>query len=174
MADDLDDFLKQAALRRQQRQQNRPARPSAQKPSSQQTSVEPPRLRPESQTLQPSIPTENDRFSSPYQPTVGNLSTNLPSGNVSRNVDEADERMAAHIKHAFQSDIGKLRSTSNVTPGANLKRDQPSTLTETPATVAEPQPSAKVSAVSMARQLRDPQTLRMAIIAHEIMKRPWQ
>jgi hypothetical protein len=47
-------------------------------------------------------------------------------------------------------------------------------LTETPATQVEPQKTAMVSSASMIHQLRDPQTMRMAIIAHEILKRPWQ
>lgn len=158
MADDLDDFLKQAALRRQQRQQQqkRPVAKPAPPPMQ-----EPPRLRPEVPRLQPELPTAQVVDSrTPYQPTVGNLSTNLPSGNLSRGIRQADE-------------LGQIRSTNSVT-AAGKKRDQPSNLLETPAAAAEPQQSAKVSSVSMIKQLRDPQTLRMAIIAHEIMKRPWQ
>jgi hypothetical protein len=157
MADDLDDFLKQAALRRQQRQQQkRPVAKPAPPPMQ-----EPPRLRPEVPRLQPELPTAQVvDYRTPYQPTVGNLSTNLPSGNLSRGIRQADE-------------LGQIRTTNSVT-AAGKKRDQPSNLLETPAAAAEPQQSAKVSSVSMIKQLRDPQTLRMAIIAHEIMKRPWQ
>lgn len=157
MADDLDDFLKQAALRRQQRQQQK--RPVA-KPAPPQTK-ESPRLRPEVPRLQPELPTAQVvDYSTPYQPTMGNLSTNLPSGNLSRGIRQSDE-------------LSQIRTTNSVT-AAGKKRDQTLSLSETPAAAAEPQQSAKVSSVSMIKQLRDPQTLRMAIIAHEIMKRPWQ
>ena len=157
MADDLDDFLKQAALRRQQRQQQkRPVAKPAPPPIK-----EPPRLRPEMPRLQPELPTAQAADCSlPYQPTIGNLSTNLPSGNLSRGIRQADE-------------LSQIRTTNSVT-AAGKKRDTSSSLSETPAAAAEPQQSAKVSSVSMIKQLRDPQTLRMAIIAHEIMKRPWQ
>ena len=170
MADDLDDFLKQAALRRQQRQQQkRPVAKPAQPPLK-----EPPRARPEVPRLQPEVPTAQVvDYSTPYQPTVGNLSTNLPSGNLGRGIRQADERMESHVKQVFQHELGQIRTTNSAT-AAGKKRDQPSNLLETPATAAEPQQSAKVSSVSMIKQLRDPQTLRMAIIAHEIMKRPWQ
>ncbi len=157
MADDLDDFLKQAALRRQQRQQQkRPVAKPALPPIK-----EPPRLRPEVPRLQPELPTAQVvDYSPPYQPTIGNLSTNLPSGNLSLGIRQADE-------------LSQIRTTNSMT-AAGKKRDQSSSLSETPAAAAEPQQSAKVSSVSMIKQLRDPQTLRMAIIAHEIMKRPWQ
>lgn len=157
MADDLDDFLKQAALRRQQRQQQkRPVAKPALPPIK-----EPPRLRPEVPRLQPELPTAQVvDYSPPYQPTIGNLSANLPSGNLSLGIRQADE-------------LSQIRTTNSMT-AAGKKRDQSSSLSETPAAAAEPQQSAKVSSVSMIKQLRDPQTLRMAIIAHEIMKRPWQ
>ena len=166
----MDDFLKQAALRRQQRQQQK--RPATQ-PAKQPTQP-PPRIRPEVPRLQPELPTAQVvDYSTPYQPTVGNLSTNLPSGNLSRGIRQADERRESHEKQVFQHELSQIRTT-NAGTAASKKRDQPSSLLETPATAAEPQPSAKVSSVSMIKQLRDPQTLRMAIIAHEIMKRPWQ
>jgi len=174
MADDLDDFLKQAALRRQQRQQKRPVA----KPAPPPIINEPPRRRPEIPRLEPESPgAQAVDYSSPYQATVGNLSTNLPSAlpsaNSSRGIRQSDERMESHVRQVFQHELSQIRTTNSVT-AAGKKRDQPSSLLETPATAAEPQPTAKVSSVSMIKQLRDPQTLRMAIIAHEIMKRPWQ
>ncbi len=173
MADDLDDFLKQAALRRQQRQQKRPVAKPAPPPI-----IEPPLRRPEIPRLQPESPSDQaGDYSAPYQATMGNLSTNLPSAlpsaNSSRGIRQSDERMESHANQVFQHELSQIRTTNSVI-AAGKKRDQPSSLLETPAAAAEPQPSAKVSSVSMIKQLRDPQTLRMAIIAHEIMKRPWQ
>ena len=77
MADDLDDFLKQAAQRRQQRQQQqRTNRPPVVQPASEPTRSPPtPRLQ-----QQEPIPTARVVVDSkPYQATVGNLSSSLPS-----------------------------------------------------------------------------------------------
>jgi len=174
MVDDLDDFLKQAALRRQQRQQQKGKRP----PTSQQSPAQPKR-RPEPPRLTPEMPTADVvEYTKPYTPTIGNLSpslssTSLPSSIGSNSVDQANAKMDLELKLSFQKDSGSMQSS---TIGSSRKKINGETplLRETPAVAAEQQPTAKVSAASMVQQLRDPQTLRMAIIAHEIMKRPWQ
>jgi len=173
MADELDEFLKQAALRRQQRQQQRGNRePAAQ--SKPQTNAPPPPPPPRMLSQQEPIPAAQVvEKTKPYQPTIGKLASSLPSADLAGGVDQADERMQSHLKEAFQREIGHLRpSESKATNKKKGKKDQ--RLQETPATAAEIQPTAKVSAASLVAQLRDPQSLRMAIIAHEIMKRPWQ
>ena len=173
MADDLDDFLKQAAQRRQQRQQQRSNRPPVVQPEPQPVRQAPtPRLQ-----QQDPVPTATVvEYSMPYQPTVGNLSTSLPSASLpsasrESDVEQADDRMRDHVQQVFQHEISSLRQ-SDTKPKKKQKKEQQ--LKETPATVVEAQPTAKVSSASLAAQLRDPQSLRMAIIAHEIMKRPWQ
>ncbi len=171
MADDLDDFLKQAALRRQQRQQQRTNSPSA------QTNAPPPtRATPPTPRLQPQEPVPAAQvveYSKPYEPTVGNLSSSLPSASIPGSVGQADERMQTHLKDVFKHEIGNIR-TSETKPTSKKKNKKEQRLQETPAAPAEVQPSAKVSSAFLVAQLRDPQSLRMAIIAHEIMKRPWQ
>ena len=169
MADDLDDFLKQAAQRRQQRQQQKGNRPPAVQPIPEQTRSAPPRL--QQQDPMPSAPVP--QYSKPYEPTVGNLSSSLPSASRGNDVDQADERMQAHVQQVFQHEISSLRQ-SEPKPSSKKKQKKEQRLQETPATPAEVQPTAKVSSASLVAQLRDPQSLRMAIIAHEIMKRPWQ
>ena len=170
MADDLDDFLKQAAQRRQQRQQQRTNRPPVAQPTPQQPTR--PAPTPRLQQQDP-IPSAQVVDSKPYEPTVGNLASSLPSASLPGGVDQADERMQSHLKEAFQHEISSLRKSE---PKASPKKKQQKEprLQETPATAAEVQPTAKVSSASLVAQLRDPQSLRMAIIAHEIMKRPWQ
>ena len=169
MADDLDDFLKQAAQRRQQRQQQRTNRPPVVQPTPQPTrSVPTPRLQ-----QQDPIPSAQVEDSKPYEPTVGNLSSSLPSASLPGSMNQANERMLPHLKEAFQNETSSLRqSEPKSSPKKKQKKEQ--RLQETPATAAEVQPTAKVSSASLVAQLRDPQSLRMAIIAHEIMKRPWQ
>jgi hypothetical protein len=170
MADDLDDFLKQAAQRRAQRQQGKGNKSAANRPS---PSPPPPRSESPNRTPTPNIPTaEVVESLPPYQPTVGRLAPTAQPSTVSRNVDQADERMASHLSHVFQHEISKLRAASNKAEG-RASSPLPATLSETPATLP-PAPAERTSAASMIKQLRDPQSLRMAIIAHEIMKRPWQ
>lgn len=173
MADDLDDFLKQAAKRRQQRQQQKANRPTM--PPAEPRNAAPPRLKPEV------VPTaEISEQPRAFTPTLaGSLSSGLPSSTVSSGVDQADERMTSHLKQVFQHEIGNLRQSDSQTPSKKKSkkkegRFEEPRLTETPAASMEAQLTAKVSANSLAAQLRDPQSLRMAIIAHEIMKRPWQ
>ncbi len=170
MADDLDDFLKQAALRRQQRQQQRTNAPTA------PTNAPPPRSAPPTPRLQPqeTLPAAQVvDYSKPYEPTVGNLSSSLPSASRTGSIGQADERMQSHLRDVFQHEIGNVHP-SETKPTAKKKIKKEQRLQETPATPAEVQPTAKVSSASLVAQLRDPQSLRMAIIAHEIMKRPWQ
>lgn len=169
MADDLDDFLKQAALRRQQRQKRTNSQPVVKPVSEPTRSVPPPRL-------QQQDPIPNAKvvdYSKPYTPTVGNLSSSLPSTSLEGGVDQADERMQSHLRQVFQHEIGSLRPSVPKSP-SKKKEKKEQRLQETPATPVELQPTAKVSSASLVSQLRDPQSLRMAIIAHEIMKRPWQ
>lgn len=168
MADDLDDFLKQAAQRRQQRQQQRSNRPPVVQPEQQPVRPTPtPRL--QQQDPAPAAPVVD--YQKPYEPTVGNLSTSLPSATRESDVEQADDRMRAHVQQVFQHELSSLRQ-AETKPKKKQKKEQQ--LKETPAVPAEAQPTAKVSSASLAAQLRDPQSLRMAIIAHEIMKRPWQ
>ena len=170
MADDLDDFLKQAALRRQQRQQQRTNSPAAVPNAPQPTrSTPPPRLQPQ----EPIPSAQVVEFSKPYEPTVGNLSSSLPSASLTGSVNQAADRMQNQQRPPFQHEIGNLRP-SETKPSSKKKAKKEQRLQETPATPAEVQPTAKVSAASLVAQLRDPQSLRMALIAHEIMKRPWQ
>ena len=168
MADDLDDFLKQAAQRRQQRQQQKSNRPPVVQPVPERARSAPPRLQ-----QQDPIPSAEVLDSKPYVPTVGNLSSSLPSASRGTSIDQADERMQAHVQQVFQNELSSLRQ-SDQKPSPKKKPKKEQRLQETPAPPAEVQPSAKVSSASLAAQLRDPQSLRMAIIAHEIMKRPWQ
>ena len=168
MADDLDDFLKQAAQRRQQRQQQRTNRPPVVQP---EPTRSPPTPRLQQQEPMPTARVIED--SKPYEATVGNLSSSLPSASLAGSVDQADERMQSHIQQVFQHEISSLRkSEPKASPKKKAKKEQ--RLQETPATPAEVRPTAKVSSASLVAQFRDPQSLRMAIIAHEIMKRPWQ
>jgi len=167
MADDLDDFLKQAAQRRQQRQQQKSNRATVAQPLPEQARSSPPRLQ-----QQDPMPSARVVDSKPYAPTVGNLSSSLPSFSHGTSIDQADERMQAHVQQVFQHEISSLRQSDPKPSKKKQKKEQ--RLQETPATPVEAQQAAKVSSASLAAQLRDPQSLRMAIIAHEIMKRPWQ
>ncbi|MEQ1827341.1 MAG: hypothetical protein ABL921_15395 [Pirellula sp.] len=168
MADDLEDFLKQAAQRRAQKQQNKANRPPVAKPS-----PTPSVLRPTPPSLSTSIPTAEVVENTPYKPSIGSLTQSLPAGQVSQNVDDADERMASHLSNVFEHEISHLRAASNKTQ-AKRPQDRPATLSESPSKPPETKSTVNSSNASLIKQLRDPQSLRMSIIAHEILKRPWQ
>jgi hypothetical protein len=166
MADDLDDFLKQAALRRQQRQQQKGNRAPVAQPVQQPAPPPPPTPR-----LQQQDPIASARVtdSKPYEASVGNLSSSLPS-ELNTTLRRSDDRFESPVQQDTQRDISSLRqSEKKASKKKQPKQErQERQLVETPAT------SAKVSSLSLIAQLRDPQSLRMAIIAHEILKRPWE
>jgi hypothetical protein len=176
MADDLDDFLRQAALRREQRQQKKTNKPIG----SSSAGTQPPR-RAEVARLEPEVPrlqqsaadqaSMSQPYQAPYQATVGSLGSSLPSSSLPPTITPTITPTIGNgpsTNPAFQRELSKLRSNES------KHKNSTSLLVETPATQAELQPVAKVSSFSMVEQLRDPKTLRMAIIAHEVLKRPWE
>ena len=171
MADDLEEFLKQAALRRQQRQQQQSR--GAKEPIVQQrpqASAPPPRLQPQV-NIPDAVVVEPNK---PYEPTIGSLSTSLPSSMPT--LGQSEPRISSQNNDTNQRELGNLRQSEQKPSNKKKakKETQQPRLAETAAAPAEVQPTAKVSSASLIAQLRDPQSLRMAIIAHEILKRPWQ
>lgn len=173
MADDLDDFLKQAALRRQQRQQQQPQRPArtpltSPPPLNQQPSPTQPVIRP----MTPEVPLAKVVDEPSIRPTVGTLQPSIQSRHVEPAVSDADNRLNAHLKEVFQHELGSLKpAESKKTKG---KQNATKKTEEAAAVVSVSRESASgVSSKQLVEQLRNPETLRLAIIAHEIMKRPW-
>lgn len=182
MSDELDDFLRQAAQRRQQRQQekNKRAAPTAPTPNtpqqrppnhSSQTSSQP-SPRPTQRSERPpvvatAVPPEPRNPISDFQATIDNR-------HVESDLSFADERMAEHVKQALGSDLSERSPLSGKKPNkkSNARPLEPEKMSAS-APTGSIQSSAMVSSLDLKQQLRDPQTLRLAIIAHEILRRPY-
>ncbi len=181
MSDELDDFLRQAAQRRQQRQQQRaqggkaaPANPAEQPQTRSQRSAPPP-VTPSLSSANPSTPDANARTGTPI-PKVRTLEPTLANRHVESDLSYADERMEGHIKEVFRSE-GSFKPlsdssgrSSDFRPPAISPADNKAS-SESP--TGAPASKAMVSSGDLIFQLRHPQTLRLAIIAHEVLRRPY-
>ena len=184
MSDELDDFLRQAAERRQKRQQQKGARPASPSPpppapAAPSPASVPPQIRrpvpppPSPPTSAPVAPKRRKSLSeeaSEVRPSVGSLDPALAKRHVESELAFADERMEQHLEKAFQSDLMPSQ-------GRNAKqkmRGDPYEQMSAAAPIGAEQAKAMVSASELAQQLRDPKTLRLAIIAFEVMRRPYQ
>jgi hypothetical protein len=179
MADDLDDFLKQAAQRRKQRQQSKAERPPIE-------AAPPPVLSPAPSSV-PTLSRSDDAYSRPNAPQSANRME--PVIDLSQTIEMAqvveEKRLPSQVrdqqnsKSKKQKKGGQKPSLSNQTSFAQSSLG-PSSLAPTESTTANAavvsttNNSQMISSGSIAEQLRNPQTLRTAIIVHEILKRPWQ
>ncbi len=191
MSDNLDDFLRQAAERRAKRQQQKSGSSgqtgSSNAPSGSsgpiQRNASPPPLAAPPTTVRPaptagqvrprhSVPSPNARTNKgpviadvvkETRSTVGNLRTTLEQRHVESDLEYADERMEGHLEEAFSSDLQRS-GKSNLRPS--------SAPAPTAASITPTQRS--LTSGDLKDQLRNPQTLRLAILAQEILKRPYQ
>lgn len=196
MSDNLDDFLRQAAERRAKRQQQKsgssgqgssggqsasgpiqrntstpqtptPQQVPSQKPTTQSTSSQSPPSRPRQSVPSPNARTNKGPVIADVvketRSTVGNLRTTLEQRHVESDLEYADERMEGHLEEAFSSDLQRS-GKSNLRPS--------SAPAPTAASITPTQRSP--TSGDLKDQLRNPQTLRLAILAQEILKRPYQ
>lgn len=183
MSDELDDFLRQAAQRRQQRQQQRaqvgkatPANPSEQPTARNQRSASQPSS-PLPRNANPATSDANARIGTP-PPSVRTLEPTISNRHVQSDLSYADERMEGHLKEVFRSE-GSFKSLSDscgqsndFSASSNYSPADNKASSESP--TGAPASKAMVSSGDLIFQLRHPQTLRLAIIAHEVLRRPYQ
>jgi hypothetical protein len=160
MSDNVDDFLRQAAQRRAQRQQqkNAPPPPPTRTPP---TSSDRPRQSfpsPNSAKKQEPVVAE---LVPEVRSTVGNLKPSLLARHVESDLAYADERMDSHLKEAFSSNF-QSGGRSTLRPSEAMP--SPPSATPKPPTI---------TSVDLKEQLRNPQTLRLAILAQQILNRPY-
>lgn len=186
MSDELDDFLRQAAMRRQQRQQEKARKENA-IPAPKPT-PSPMRPAPSRPAHAPALPNSAARPPAPMprpnvpvaevvelRPTLSDFESTIANRHVESDLSLADERMAEHVKAALGSDLASPRpqwSDSRKNKPSNGKDSGEKFSATAPEGAIQSQ--AKVSSQDIKSQLRDPQTMRMAIIAHEILRRPYQ
>ena len=167
MARDIEEFLRRAAERRKQAQQGGGAqqqRPPAQRPPVQrpakplrQTPTPAPR-----QTITERDIIEPREISSIGQESVEeHVRRHIDVSDVSEHADhladvieQADERMDAHLDQVFDHDVGKLGSGKSATDElvANVNKNP--------------------IASDLLKLLQDPKSIRQSIMIAEILKRP--
>ncbi len=172
MADELDEFLKQAAQRRMERQQQKkptspkPAgpKPAAPRPTGQKTASPAPR---DLSGQRPGVFADNAPVSErSLEPSISNR-------HVTTQIDQADEGIDDYVRSTIgdAANLGDLKNRNKQKkPGAKTKSVNQSDERPT----VEQRPNDIVGSSELIRQLRDPKTLRMAILAHEILRRPYQ
>jgi hypothetical protein len=182
MSDELDDFLRQAAMRRQQRQQEKAKKentipapkptPSPLRPAPTKAALPNSAARPPAPLQRPSVPVAEVVE---LRPTLSDFESTIANRHVQSDLSQADERMAEHVKSAMGSDLASPRPQWNDSR-KNKQSSGRDSNEKFSATAPEGaiQSQAKVSSQDIKSQLRDPQTMRMAIIAHEILRRPYQ
>lgn len=166
MARNIEEFLKRAAERRKQAQQGggRPQqRPPAQRQPPQQP---PPRLTiTEDDIIESRKSLPSAKLPSAEKESVSDhVKRYLDVSDIVQHVDElgdeieqADERMEAHLDEVFDHDVGKLTSGKKKS-------------------VTDEMPQSKLSENQMAKEilklLQNPKTVRQSIMIAEILKRP--
>jgi hypothetical protein len=199
MADELDEFLKQAAQRRMRRQQegkrseasNSPSAPNSRSASAGNPSQQP--KGPNGPAPRPTQPKSQDRLAppqaQPYSQTRGNvfdedaalaerqIESSLANRHVSTPIDSAHEGIDGYVSSNMRdaSTLGDIQNRDREKKRvASTKKKPTSTSTSSEQPAVHSRPNDNLGSSDLIHQLRNPQTLRMAILAHEILRRPYQ
>ena len=199
MADELDEFLKQAAQRRMRRQQES-KRSEASNSSSGPISRSAPAGNPSQQPKGPNGPAPRPTQpkselrlappqAQPYSQTRGNvfdedaalaerqIESSLANRHVSTPIDLADEGIDGYVRSNMRdaSTLGDIQNRDREKKRvASTKKKPTSTSTSSEQPAVHSRPNDNLGSSDLIHQLRNPQTLRMAILAHEILRRPYQ
>jgi hypothetical protein len=199
MADELDEFLKQAAQRRMRRQQES-KRSEASNSSSAPISRSAPAGNPSQQPKgpkgpapRPTQPKSEVRLAppqaQPYSQTRGNvfdedaalaerqIESSLANRHVSTPIDSAHEGIDGYVSSNMRdaSTLGDIQNRDREKKRvASTKKKPTSTSTSSEQPAVHSRPNDNLGSSDLIHQLRNPQTLRMAILAHEILRRPYQ
>ena len=199
MADELDEFLKQAAQRRMRRQQegkrseasNSPSAPTSRSAPAGNPSQQP--KGPSGPAPRPTQPRSEVRLAppqaQPYSKTRGNvfdedaalaerqIESSLANRHVSTPIDLADEGIDGYVRSNMRdaSTLGDIQNRDREKKRvASTKKKPTSTSTSSEQPMVHSRPNDNLGSSDLIHQLRNPQTLRMAILAHEILRRPYQ
>jgi hypothetical protein len=199
MADELDEFLKQAAQRRMRRQQegkrseasNSPSAPTSRSAPAGNPSQQP--KGPNSPAPRPNQPKSELRLAppqaQPYSQTRGNvfdedaalaerqIESSLANRHVSTPIDSAHEGIDGYVSSNMRdaSTLGDIQNRDREKKRvASTKKKSTSTSTSSEQPAVHSRPNDNLGSSDLIHQLRNPQTLRMAILAHEILRRPYQ
>jgi hypothetical protein len=167
----LEDFLRQAAERRKQRersgqqpgqaqppQQNRPSNVYQPQILQAELVIEPEIIEPE--IIEPEIISSvSERHLKPLAPTLSK------TDRLAKDIDQADEKMAGRMNQVFDHQVGKLGKPKKAKPQSKAKTPRLSD-NQPPPEIAVDRPADEVL-----EMLRQPQSLRVAFIASQIFNR---
>ena len=199
MADELDEFLKQAAQRRMRRQQES-KRSEASNSSSAPISRSAPAGNPSQQPKgpkgpapRPTQPKSEVRLAppqaQPYSQTRGNvfdedaalaerqIESSLANRHVTTPIDSAHVGIDGYVSSNMRdaSTLGDIQNRDREKKRVAATKKKPtSTSTSSEQPAVHSRPNDNLGSSDLIHQLRNPQTLRMAILAHEILRRPYQ
>jgi len=199
MADELDEFLKQAAQRRMRRQQESKrseASNSASAPNSRSAAAGNPSQQPKGPNgpaPRPTQPKSELRLAppqaQPYSQTRGNvfdedaalaerqIESSLANRHVTTPIDSAHVGIDGYVSSNMRdaSTLGDIQNRDREKKRvASTKKKPTSTSTSSEQPAVHSRPNDNLGSSDLIHQLRNPQTLRMAILAHEILRRPYQ
>lgn len=172
MADDLEDFLRQAAERRKQRQKQKENRtPVVAEPLS-----PPPASEPQTQSRRPISSFESQPLS--QQQTVAQSQNRQSEPIVMAEAVEPSRLRSQFDQPAKLAKVQKKPKSQQQSRSLQPPSNQPRVLENTsaiPTRETGPElPTKILNSSNIIQNIRDPQSLRTAIIVHEILKRPWQ
>lgn len=158
MADDIEEFLRRAAARRQQRQAQQPQRPAFRPP--------------DIEIIEPVVEADIVEATPAEESVAEHVSHYLPSsefGDRERRLGEeialADEHLKSHLSQVFEHHIGDL---GEVTPAVQLAPE--GTVGEDVPQVTQRDISSRANEI--VQMFRSPKSMRQAILLSEIMHRP--
>jgi hypothetical protein len=156
LADEISEFLQQTAQRQGgQRPSGQPAGPSApaggrNPPPARGNPPSPPPAQPAQVSLEEHVRRYLDTAAIAQE-----------TAELGKEVVQADEKMEKHVREAFSHRLGQLPTTSGEGAGASGTGEP-----------APPPPLPKTTARGLAALLRNPATVRQAILISEILNRP--
>lgn len=169
MARDIEEFLRRAAERRRKAQQGGGQKPQR-SPAKPRPATPPPRQTLSERDVVQQRPSRPLPSSEPVQATFADESVNdhvkrhLDVSEIVQHVDQlgdvieqADERMEAHLEDIFEHKVGQLK-----------KRESDTITDDVPANVKAPNELAN----SIVDMLRNPKTIQQSILIAEILKPP--
>lgn len=164
MAGDIEEFLRRAAQRRAQQQQ---PRPPAASPQGQRPKPMPPRpieildaqIIDDVEIIEPHV-LHGSSVAEHVQSHIREGVFDESLARLGEEVDQSDDRMEAHLHQYFEHDLGALGTRTAATADSTLDDDSPG---------QRPQP---VKPTNFLELLRNPASVRQAIILSEILTRP--
>ena len=163
MARDIEEFLRRAAERRKQAQQGGASQQPKRPPAQQRPPTPPPRQTISDRDVVPTrtVFPEQQPHSIGEESVSEHVRRHIDVSDVTEHashladdIEQADERMEAHLDQVFDHDVGKLGSGKGATDKLDRRSD------------------TNAVAKDLLKLFRSPKTIRQSIMVAEILKRP--